>query len=423
MIRYLFMAAPFVVLLLSGLERAHGKPDPEGWERVADPGRGLYRHSERRSAVDPSPDPGVLREWRKEGTTLVMRVCYLGEFLNDDISSAYLDALRRDFEALRAGGMKAIVRFAYASSMEEVDQRQAGEAIVLRHVEQLAPVFWGHSDVLHCVQAGFIGAWGEWHAMHSDFRAGDGSLSPEASRRLMSALLRAVPEPIFLQVRTPWQKMMLFEADMEGAERVGHHNDCFLASANDVGTYRDREGEMVWLEKQTETLPMGGETCGVSGTRSSGASALREMATLHFNYLNADYHPGVLESWRQDGSYDEIVARLGHRVRLVTAANGPAGVMLTLINDGFATPLYERSLEWRGADGVVRTIANFSMRSLKPGEKQDILLPGETLPIEVRLPDSATKLRERGEFCSRLVNMPVDKAGWHSVSSQVELAK
>ena len=167
----------------------------------------------------------------------------------------------------------------------------------------------------------------------------------------------------------------------------------------------------------------GGETCGMSGTRSSGASALREMATLHFNYLNADYHPGVLESWRQDGSYDEIVARLGHRVRLVTAANGPAGVMLTLINDGFATPLYERSLEWRGADGVVRTIANFSMRSLKPGEKQDILLPGETLPIEVRLPDSATKLRERGEFRSRLVNMPVDKAGWHSVSSQVELAK
>lgn len=423
MIRYLFIAAPLVLLLLSGLQRAHSKPVAEEWERVADPGRGLYRHSERRSAADPAPDPGMLREWRKDGSTLVMRVCYLGEFLKDDISSAYLDGLQRDFDGLRAGGMKAIMRFAYASSMEEVDQRQAGEVIVLRHIEQLAPVFRENSDVLHCVQAGFIGAWGEWHAVHPDFRASDGSLSPEASRRLMSALLNAVPEPIFLQVRTPWQKMMLFEADMEGAERVGHHNDCFLASDNDVGTYRDREGEMVWLEQQTETLPMGGETCGVSGTRSSGASALREMATLHFNYLNADYHPVVLEGWRQDGSYDEIVARLGHRVRLVTAANGPGGVMLTLINDGFAAPLYERPLEWRGTDGVARKMANFSMRSLKPGEKQSILLPGETLPIEVRLPDPAANLRERGEFCSRLVNVPVDKAGWHSISLPVELAK
>lgn len=418
--------AGFALLLATGCERAHTEPlEPvaKKWSVVADPGRGFYRHTERRTAAEASPEVGQLRAWRAAGQTLVMRVCYLGEFREVALSETYLEGLARDFSAIREAGMKAVVRFAYASSMEQPGQRQAGEEIVQGHIVQLAPVLAENADVLHCVQAGFIGAWGEWHAVHPDFRAADGSLAPEPCRRLIAALLEAVPEPVFLQVRTPSQKMMLFADGLPGAERVGHHNDCFLASANDVGTYRDFDGEMAWLEQETERLPMGGETCGVNPPRSSGASALREMERLHFNYLNLNYHPDVLEGWRSDGVFDEIAARLGHRLRLDNAEEGPAGVVLTFRNEGFAAPLYERPLEWRMEGGEVERVDGFSMRSLAPGEEHRVTIPGARLPLAIRLPDAAARLAERGDYAARIVNLEIDGSGWHQVCPSPVLAK
>ncbi len=415
-----------VLMAPAGCERAHTEPlgpVEKEWSRVADPGRGFYRHTERRSAADPAPGLGTLREWRREGITLVMRVCYLGEHRDGAMSDAYLDALRADFGVIREAGMKVIVRFAYSSSMEGADSQQAGEPVVLRHVEQLAPVLAENADVLHCLQAGFLGAWGEWHAVHPDFQAPDGSLSAPAARRLLSALLKAVPEPVHLQVRTPWQKMMLFEDDMPGADRVGHHNDCFLASPNDVGTYRDREGEIAWLEQETRTLPMGGETCGVHLPRSSGGSALKELARLHFNYLNLDYHPDVLDGWRRDGSFDEIAARLGHRLRLESAEEGPAGVKLVFLNEGFAAPLRNRPLEWRNGEGEVRVVDGFSARSLDPGERRVVELAGASLPLEIRLPDPSESLRPRGDYATRIVNLEPQASGWHRIPAKPQLAK
>ena len=42
---------------------------------------------------------------------------------------------------------------------------------------------------------------------------------------------------------------------------LGHHNDCFLASSTDYGTYDDVGKEYPYLEQDTKYVPMGGETC------------------------------------------------------------------------------------------------------------------------------------------------------------------
>lgn len=410
------MLAPLIAGLVS-CDEAKTNPvetTEAGWHSIADPGRGFYRHTERKSAADAAPSVETMKKWRADGTTLVMRVFYLGEFTRSDIAEEYLKAIGDDFSAIREAGMKSIVRFAYSPSMDAPEEHQAGEELVVRHISQIAPVLAADSDVLHCVQAGFLGAWGEWHSVHPDFRESDGSLAPEPCRRIIHTLLAAVPEPVFLQVRTPRQKWMLFESGARGFDRVGQHNDCFLASPDDVGTYGDPDGEKLWLETETESLPMGGETCGVSLPRSSGESALRELARFHYNYLNADYHPAVLDSWKNDGTYQEIAARLGHRICLSGAMESDAGLRLTLRNDGFAAPLYERTMEYRKPGGKTLTADGFTARSLEPGAETTIILPGVSPPVEIRFPDPHPRLKERADYALRLANpgVPIDSAGW-----------
>ena len=45
---------------------------------------------------------------------------------------------------------------------------------------------------------------------------------------------------------------------------AGHHNDCFLASSTDFGTYDDKSVEYPYLTEDTKYTVMGGETCAVS---------------------------------------------------------------------------------------------------------------------------------------------------------------
>ena len=45
---------------------------------------------------------------------------------------------------------------------------------------------------------------------------------------------------------------------------AGHHNDCFLASSDDFGTYDDKSVEYPYMQDDTKYAVMGGETCAVS---------------------------------------------------------------------------------------------------------------------------------------------------------------
>ncbi|WP_438875234.1 DUF4832 domain-containing protein, partial [Bacillus cereus group sp. Bce033] len=53
--------------------------------------------------------------------------------------------------------------------------------------------------------------------------------------------------------------------DGSAVSRLGAHNDCFLASATDVGTYSEdpvqRERERDYVAAVASIAPFGGETC------------------------------------------------------------------------------------------------------------------------------------------------------------------
>jgi hypothetical protein len=130
--------------------------------------------------------------------TLVLRLFMLHQFLEDpDVSAEYINNVQADFDTIRAAGMKCIVRFAYSRS-QSAEVWDATPEIVFSHILSLGDVLAANSDVIAAVQAGFIGAWGEWY--YTKNFAGQG-YAPDATdqenrRKLVEHLQDVLPENI-----------------------------------------------------------------------------------------------------------------------------------------------------------------------------------------------------------------------------------
>ena len=86
-------------------------------EIIANPERGLYHHTETHSGDYSQLSATTLTNYRtEEQITQILRVFYLEKFRETPISSEYLSNMRSDFAAIRAAGIKCIVRFAYTTS-------------------------------------------------------------------------------------------------------------------------------------------------------------------------------------------------------------------------------------------------------------------------------------------------------------------
>jgi hypothetical protein len=190
--------------------------------------------------------------------------------------------------------------------------------------------------------------------------------------------------------------------DGSALSRIGHVNDCFLASDDDFGTYQ-LPGEKDYAIADSAFVPVGGETCAVNPPRSECASALDELALHHWTHINAGYHPDVLAAWEQDGCYAEVACRLGYRLALVdlrwAASGSPGGLLpveLELFNDGFAAPTNPRPL-LLVFDGPMRfeVDSELDVRTVLAGESAAICvdaplpadLPNGTYRIGLRLAD------------------------------------
>jgi len=292
-----------------------------------------------------------------DNMTLVLRLFMLHQFLEEpEISADYLSKVQADFDTIRAAGMKCIVRFAYSRSLD-ADVWDATPEIVFSHILSLGDVLAANSDVIAAVQAGFVGVWGEWY--YTKNFAGQGYV-PDATdkqnrRQLVEDLLDVLPENIVVEARTPAIMQYLVgsedpitaEEAYSGSDksRIGHHNDCFVASATDYGTYTDLEADLAYLHETTSYTITGGETCNGSTSHSDCDNSVERMTILHWTYMNRGYHPDVYDKWEEQGCYDEVDISLGYRLRLEEAAidnSALAGdslhLSLSIHNDGYAAP-------------------------------------------------------------------------------------
>lgn len=400
-------------------------------ENFPNPERGFYHHTETNYSNYGLLEESSLSAYKNEGISIILRILYLP---NDaPISQPTLENIQRDFTTMRKAGVKALIRFAYTKK-SSAPYGDATPEQVLLHIAQLKPILQANEDVILVLQAGFIGAWGEWY--YTDhFAVSPGNLNEQNwvdRKAVVDALLDALPKSRMVQLRTPNFKRTLFERTTPLSEteafsgsdisRVGHHNDCFAASSTDLGTYTGNMAEeKTYLEQETTYLAMGGETCGVSPPYSDCGPSSGELERFHWSYLNIDYHAGVLSEWGEQGCYDEIEQRLGYRYRLIsgefTGESKPGGdytIQLKLLNDGYANPYNPREVRFllknESHEYLLKTqleprnwsIGDTIHISLTSGISSDVE-EGE-YSLYLHLADPMATLTHRPEYAIRLAN-------------------
>lgn len=359
---------------------------------------------------------------REQGSTLAIALIRLDDYRTSAISTAFLDDLAAGFQGAREHGFKVILRFMYNSSFTA----DASRAQIVAHIAQLTPLLQANADVIAVMQAGFIGAWGEWHG------STNGLDNFDDRQAVLDALLAALPENRAVQVRTPMFKRDLWNnptPQPEGTSgmlpqgRVGHHNDCFLASDSDFGTFASPLSDWrAYLSSDTRFVPMGGETCTENAPRTDCAAAIADMEGFHWSYLNSQYKVEVLNGWEGQGCMDEVENRLGYRLVLDSVTHpetAKAGqqikIEVALHNRGFAAPFNERPVylvmrsetstqlakidgidprRWLGGESNVHTLKVSLPKGMETG----------TYSVALWLPDADAGLAADPRFAVRFAN-------------------
>jgi len=366
------------------------------------------------------------------GVTLVQSYCYLDEFLDAPLSEQKLSLLQRSLDRCRSAGLKVLLRFAYEKDMT----RRSGPTFerILSHIDQLAPLIRKNSDIVFVLQAGFVGAWGEWHSSAHGIED-DASKLAEIVRRLLEAL----PKERMIQVRVPRYKRQvlqllgLFERlqspdtfSGKPHARIGFHDDGFLAEGDDGGTWPEPphfanpgnpefdymtaesaylavDGELFWSNQ-------GGEVDGLEAAKRLRLHHYTSLSLVH-SYSGYEGKPYSIDKWMQtevtkadlerealpisDGYFEEKNGRqvrrtifeyirdhLGYRLELQKARfprslekGSPIDVEIELANRGFSTvinprPVYLVLIDAEG-ELMLKQMINADPRDWQPYDPND----------------------------------------------------
>ncbi|TWI62596.1 uncharacterized protein DUF4874 [Pseudoduganella lurida] len=405
---------------------------------IANPERGMYVWANDSLAAWT---PAQADAQFAAGYRIVYAPVRLDAYAGAPLPQAVLDGLSASFATARRAGLKLIPRFLYNYPAGETAYRNAQDAPlarVLEHIGQLKPVLAANADVIAYLQAGFVGAWGEWHTSSNDLTAA----GPRTQIR--DALLDALPPDRFLQLRYPpylmaWAPQVPRWRDGSKASRIGVHNDCFMASNTDVGTYSEdaatRQRQHAYTAALSAVTPFGAETCNPADEpdptpRTNCDDILREGSRFGLTYLNDTYYRGLFHTrWEAQGCMAQVKRSMGYRFELATlrhsadvAAGRSGELALTLRNSGWARAFNPRGvqllLKHRTTGAVVRlALPSVDPRDWLPGRTSTVTArfavpagtPAGIYDVLLALPDGAASLAGDARYSVRPAN--ADDAG------------
>lgn len=401
---------------------------------VTNPERGFYYPYDLDGSYNTITASAV-KSKRQQGHTILYLQYVLPKYMSKDIPESVLTNIQKDLNGLREGGAKCVLRFCYKQNESESNKPwDPEEKWVMRHIEQVKPILQKNEDVIMVFQAGYVGVWGEWY--YTDhFGMNPTSFEDyQPRRRVLDAMLDALPQSRQVAVRTPDFKMNMYGISYRDTltattghngsnlSRIGGFNDCFMSSADDWGTYASPSSRAFWKGDTRYTF-MGGETCAVQQDSNGKdfcncTASIRDMEDYHWTYLNISYNTKVLSKWKTGGCYNEVKRRLGYRIVMEKllhspepAAGEPFRVVLYLRNDGFSAFQNPRDakLVWVADDGK-KTIMDLGSdpRSWHPGKHRietTFNLPSAKGTLYLHLADPL--LPDRVEYSAALANTDV----------------
>lgn len=287
---------------------------------------------------------------RRKGITLVLLEFDIKDYIASQISDKKLQELHKALEIAKNNGLKVIFRAAYGFDSDFSYKDPKDISIIEKHIRQIAPIINEFSETIYCVQAGFLGPWGEWHSSN---------LLPENNEHLciknrnliLSTWFDTLNDGIIINVRRPRFVREAIAAGMN-LSRFGIHDDALLADKSDMGTYDDpmysRNAELQWMDKNLYLSINGGEVSRLSDY-TEPSIVDQSFRQMNISYINIDYNKDVLKDWKDkilsgNNAYDEISNHLGYRLYLnevelenKLVSGGDLYFKIMINNSGYAT--------------------------------------------------------------------------------------
>ena len=248
----------------------------------------------------------------------------LKNYGNCDLSDNALSQIDSILSAWTKTGSQLILRFLYDWDGQNLESEPNELSQILTHMEQVGPIVNKYASSVYIMQGIFVGNWGE---MNNTTHMGNGEMET-----LIQKLDDVIDPSIFLSVRTPAQWRTIV-GEYHGtkvprcpqpnllsslASRLGLYNDGMLGSANDTGTYGDkeaadldtnysdawtREDELAFQNDLCRYVPNGGEVI-IDNVYNDFDNAVKDLSQMHVSYLNSEHDEAVL---------DYIERHLGYR--------------------------------------------------------------------------------------------------------------
>lgn len=370
-----------------------------------------------------------LKSWRNKGYSVVQVRYHTDEFRNKDFTQEFLDRLNDDFAVARQEGFKVIPRFTYNWPLGGPD---ASQSQILTHIDQLKPFFEDNVDVLHMLEHGFIGMWGETHTSCNGLV--DGSEPNNLTWPIVEKLFGVVPKERMIALRYPKWKFIYFNDSHASVKplteeeaytgtiksRWAQYDDCPVCGEWNLGTWQTNEQNaqkvINYLEVDNRYVFQGGESGDPDTSGSAGDGdfdgdgwnygefdncdrVLWQFEKMRWSTINANYGNNfgfeAASTWAKEGCYDEIERRLGYRYRLIEA-NIPStlapgnnlSMKFKINNDGWSSVHNPRMLEVILRSKITNKLTKLVLadgQSIPEDHSHDPRFWQSDDPVEVRL--------------------------------------
>jgi hypothetical protein len=392
---------------------------------------------------------------------------YYEQTLPAEVTTRFTDSMN----ALRAAGMKCILVCGYNWGVQNWDST---EVWMKAHIDQMAPLWETHKDVIALFYAGLYGGTFEGNAsaggtdnithLQGVYVHPSGNNFPQrlsaSGVRIYEYLLDNIPAERMMVVRYPrfkWDLLGITGADVitsatafDGSDRsrIGFASQGYMGDGNDFAMFQ-LAAERSYAETDSQWVPYVGEVS-VTTNAYNGADdrVLTHSEPLHLTSLNRFQSDALATytQWITNGDMDTVINKMGYRYRLVTgnyptqlARGDTITASFSMANDGWGRAFNPRGVELvlkpvaGGSNIVITHDAGFGNRRWLPGPGQtsNLSISG-TIPLgsatgaytlHLNLHDPMSSLRDNPLYSIRLANVGLWDAttGFNSLDATVTI--